>query len=90
MKKLLTLLTIGFFTVITGCEGNSTIGGNPNDNPNNPSDNPGEVTPPVKTEYELYIESLLEIVKVEKNKVFDEPLERQQSNCCGRCRSTRR
>lgn len=71
MKKFLTLLTIGFFTVITGCEGNSTIGGNPNDNPNNPSDNPGEVTPPVKTEYELYIESLLEIVNVEKNKVFE-------------------
>ena len=70
MKKLLTLLTIGFFTVITGCEDN-TGNNNNNNNNNNPNDNPGEVIEPTKTEYELYIESLLEIVNIEKNKVFE-------------------
>ena len=48
MKKLLILLTIGFFTVITGCEEN--IGNNNNNNNNNPNENPGEVVEPTKTE----------------------------------------
>lgn len=68
MKKILTLLMIGFFTVITGCEENN--GNNNNNNPNEPGDTPVVPVEPPKSEYELYIEELLEIVNVEKNKVF--------------------
>ena len=72
MKKILIFLIIGFFTVITGCEGNIiNDGGNGNNNPDDPIDNPDDTVPPVKTEYELYIDDLKAIVNVEKNTVFE-------------------